>query len=602
METLYITGITLYNHSAMTGIKASRCRRILSETGLFALLWAGIAGFSAVSLLPAAPHGDEPHYLMMTVSLLKEWDLNLADNYARLDYQAFTPNRITPHRSTFEAETLYSHHLPGLSIMLVPSYWLAGRNGTVFFLTFFSALTAWMVSRWSINLGLNRHASVFSAIALGWTLPAIMIGGMAFPELPAAACLTAVLWWFSTKKSPVLHMIGCVLLCALPWFHLKYAVFSAAGYVWACIINRKNRLFITGSLIFAGSAAALFFLFQYTLYGDVFYLLKFHASGFRNPIRGVLGLFLDRETGLWIYSPVFMISIAGITRLKRTDTVMILLTILSAAYIIFSGSWSVWHSGHAPPARYLVPLLPVMGVLMAFAMTQVSRPLYRTVAGLLLAISLLNVLCVMIQIPETVIVVGDGIHRLYTRFSPWLGYGAPSLINPVSGMAWSLAGWLCLAVSVAIPYSRFSRISGSRRLRMICSGLILPGLAVVFIGMGIGRETAFRHQQSLTPLSVAAPLLCHPAPEAVFNGTMPDLIWDPVSGADGYKWYLSFPEGYEIGVETYGKTVVELPDSVLNAIPEGRYTWWVVPMKDGRTGTASPKRHFTLNKLPDTTL
>jgi hypothetical protein len=39
--------------------------------------------------------GDEPHYLMVAESLLADWDLNLANNYAQNDGRRFGADGLT---------------------------------------------------------------------------------------------------------------------------------------------------------------------------------------------------------------------------------------------------------------------------------------------------------------------------------------------------------------------------------------------------------------------------------------------------------------------------------------------------------------------------
>jgi len=48
--------------------------------------------------LRAAPTGDEPHYLIMTQSFLRDRDFDLRNNYQQMDYLEYYPTTISdPH-------------------------------------------------------------------------------------------------------------------------------------------------------------------------------------------------------------------------------------------------------------------------------------------------------------------------------------------------------------------------------------------------------------------------------------------------------------------------------------------------------------------------
>lgn len=573
----------------------SKSRRLPAGIGLLFLLWAGSASFSRFSLARADPFGDEPHYYIMTVSLIGEHDLDLADNYARRDYRAFTRMQVTPHRTTFQGGTLYNHHQPGLPCLLVPFYMLAGRNGSVAFLNILAAIGAWLVYRWSVDLGLKRQAAWLASGAVGFTLPWIMIGQMAYPAVPTAVCLAASLWWLSAKKGPGYAVMACLLLCLLPWFHIKFALFSAAAYSFLAWRYRKCPGLIIWTALMALVSAVFFFLYQYRIYGDPLFLVKFLSSGFENPAAGITGMFLDRETGLWVYSPVFIMSAAGTLLLTRKDTPYLWMLGIVSGTVFISGAWSVWYSGHAPPARYLVPLLPMMGVLIALLLSRCSGPGMWLLTGLLLGLSWVHVGLVLASSPDRAIVVGNGTARLWQGFPDWIRFAAPSLINPSPGNGWTLAGWFAACSGLCLPALGYRHPGSRRRIRYWTAGMGFLVVSGLLAWNGAGRETVFRSELELTVLSDIGPVLVHPRPGAEFWNSMPDLEWEPVSGADGYKWFLRFPQGYEIGVETFGKTKVELPDSIVEAIPEGRYEWWVASLKQGRPGPRSPPRHFYLH-------
>src|SRR6185503_13608863 len=69
------------------------------ERSLFAI---ALAFFLALGLFlpgPAGPQGDEPHYLVMAQSLLRDGDLDLQNEFAGREYAAFFAGTLQPHTS-----------------------------------------------------------------------------------------------------------------------------------------------------------------------------------------------------------------------------------------------------------------------------------------------------------------------------------------------------------------------------------------------------------------------------------------------------------------------------------------------------------------------
>ncbi len=58
-------------------------------TVLAAVLAAAAASYAARAAAPVTPAGDEPNYLIITQSLLKDHDLQIENNHANRDYAAY---------------------------------------------------------------------------------------------------------------------------------------------------------------------------------------------------------------------------------------------------------------------------------------------------------------------------------------------------------------------------------------------------------------------------------------------------------------------------------------------------------------------------------
>ena len=76
------------------------------------------------------PGGDEPHYLVITQSLLKDGDLQIENNYAARDYAAYFGGDIRPDYLVRGRDgQIYSIHAPGVSAVVLPTFALLGFRG-----------------------------------------------------------------------------------------------------------------------------------------------------------------------------------------------------------------------------------------------------------------------------------------------------------------------------------------------------------------------------------------------------------------------------------------------------------------------------------------
>jgi hypothetical protein len=78
---------------------------------------------------------------------------------------------------------------------------------------------------------------------------------------------------------------------------------------------------------------------------------------------------LDQEFGLLVYAPVLALALPGLVALwrerRREAAVGVALV---ASVLVVAGSWHMWRGGFNPPARFLVPVLPVLAAATALAL------------------------------------------------------------------------------------------------------------------------------------------------------------------------------------------------------------------------------------------
>ena len=87
--------------------------------------------------------GDEPHYLVLTHSLLADQDLRIENNHQNRDYWDFCPDDLPMHYLVRGRDgVVYSIHAPGLPALLLPAYALAGHWGALAMVGLMAALAA----------------------------------------------------------------------------------------------------------------------------------------------------------------------------------------------------------------------------------------------------------------------------------------------------------------------------------------------------------------------------------------------------------------------------------------------------------------------------
>ncbi len=91
-------------------------------------------------LLGFLPSGDEPHYLVISQTILKYHSLDVMRDYNNGDYRSFYPVLLNPQVThNTRGEMLAMHDIGAPILWLIP-YLLLGRLGTVFFISVISVL------------------------------------------------------------------------------------------------------------------------------------------------------------------------------------------------------------------------------------------------------------------------------------------------------------------------------------------------------------------------------------------------------------------------------------------------------------------------------
>ncbi|MBI3932241.1 MAG: hypothetical protein HY317_02400 [Acidobacteria bacterium] len=355
--------------AALAGVALalSSTRRPAARLAFFPLVLGTYLVVAARVQAQVGPEGDEPHYLMVTESLLRDGDLALEEDYAQGRYRAFHPGDLAPHyRVRGRDGEIYSLHAVGLSLLVLPAYALAGYAGASFFMAFLAALAAREIR------GLVRAACGAGppAEAVGWVVafapPLLHYAGLVFTEVPAAL---VVAWALRRGLEPARGLGGTLALGAavafLPWLNVRYAPVAVLLLLHAAW-HRRDRRGVLLLLWPAVSSAVALAAYHHALYG---FLDPRRVYGRRPELslagapEGLQGLLLDQEFGLLVHAPVFALAVPGLVALWRCRPRTVAVgVVLVASVLLVTSSWPMWRGGWNPPGRFLLPIVPVLAL------------------------------------------------------------------------------------------------------------------------------------------------------------------------------------------------------------------------------------------------
>ena len=408
-------------------------------------------------LSPRLPGGDEPHYLVITQSLLKDGDLRIENNHQRGDYLEYFAGVLKPDYLRRGSDgAIYSIHAPGLPSLVLPAFWLFGYPGTLAFLAIVSACGAALVWRLGYGATGSPAAAWFGWACCALTTPFVFLATQIFPDgLGATIVLLGLLPILEPRPQPGSWLISSVALATLPWLHTRFAVLSAMAGILVAIHLRSPRRILPFFVLPALSAAAWFGHF-FTIYGTLNPSAPYGhytQTAVANLVRGVPGLLFDQQFGLIAAAPVYAFVLVGLMwgafRGRRWTWGIVA---IAAPYIVAVGMFQMWWGGTSVPARFLTPLCLVLGVAAARLWHESRLPLTRAAAGSLLAVS--GFISAVLLIPDH----GRLLFNFRDGVALWLEWannlvdlprGLPSLFRDSPLQAWFKAALWVASASAA---------------------------------------------------------------------------------------------------------------------------------------------------------
>lgn len=300
--------------------------------------------------------GDEPFYLLVTESMIRDFDLDLANQYAggALSRMRRPDLRPQPGDPTGPSGEQYSRHEPLLSVLLVPGYAIAGVGGALATMALFAALLVRSTLRLFEEEGIDGAVArlVFPFFAFG--PPVVFYAARVWPEVPAAFFLVEAIRGVRDRRMQ--KWIPALLFLAL--LKLRFVLIAAPLVVRA--VARSKRQAILAPLV-----VGLPLLVLWLITGDatsVHSIGDLFAPSAGGPFHGLFGLVLDGAAGIAFQAPFYLLGVFALVRWREMPVAFRMGVVSSLIYLALLIPRSEWHGGWSPPLRYIVFLMPVLAL------------------------------------------------------------------------------------------------------------------------------------------------------------------------------------------------------------------------------------------------
>lgn len=321
--------------------------------------------------------GDEPHYLIMAISVIEDGDLRLKNNYDIECVAVEIYGCMEPHAFQF-AHAWVPYHQAGLSFLIAPLYSIARVAGARLTTVAIASLLPVFMVLWLQRHVVPRDAALLT-LAACLSVPFLFGAFTIYPDLPTGVVIFGLTAWLmdgsnrreqaaiasslSSPSEPSSSLAGWItfwtaagLLC---WLNLKFILATAVLGLWGLIVLRPARL---------SKWTPAHYAMIGVLIGPVT-LAAFHYWGFGNVLGGrgrselttsparallfFLGLHLDQGQGLFVQNPLFLAGIPALVIWARRRPALALLWTMLYLSLIASNSLQMGRYGGVGPAgRY----------------------------------------------------------------------------------------------------------------------------------------------------------------------------------------------------------------------------------------------------------
>lgn len=327
--------------------------------------------------------GDEPHYLMLTVSLLEDGDFNLKNDYFLKRSTAYYGNNdLFPHISptmSIEGDKWYSIHTIGLPFLLYLPYKYLGLLGARLAVTIIQLLSIYL-----FYLVLKKYVGAMPNIVVGLLL---LISssvfwqnvGVLFPDLILVTFFLASILLFG-KKSLLSNFMICAIAFAGLVIHSKIFLLVSpiliGHYIYLIKEDGIKKVLARywPALLLTITAFVFYERFLLINYGSLSPSRLYGNNGQlfgANIFTNTLAVLWDRAKGIALYFPTILLAgpfiyiglksmfsylkkIYRRRRLKEQDYLVLATLLGSFLLLITQLGFLDWSGSYAPNGRYVL--------------------------------------------------------------------------------------------------------------------------------------------------------------------------------------------------------------------------------------------------------
>ncbi len=453
--------------------------------------WLGegrVARTMATLLIPlalATPHltppmyGDEPFHLRVMESVVADHDLDVANNLAGDD--------LVGDRGRIVG--LKMIHSPVLALLLLPGFLVAGRTGALVLLAAAGVVLAVLVAKRSGQLGVPRSRTRWVVLGLALSYPVATYATQVWVELPGAMMIAAILAVSGLPRGGGWASAVLALLAGAMKTRLGLITFPAAAAAWW----RSGRGSPWAGAVVLGAAAVGALAVGWATMGHPFGAFRRLAhllpADFLLPFKVVGGLAFDPAGGLAFTGPLLLVAVVSAAALWNRggpgERAVLIGGLLTVAALLHSKEW---YGGGAPPARYLVPMLPVFALTWGILLWRPTR--WRRLVEVLMVPSVF-MWWALVTRPHFSINPGDGhwwlSDVLARRLVADTQFLVPSFLVPTPATLWVPPVFVAAAAAAVFVSSRNRRALGI---------LVRTGVAIwLLVASAASAAAVFRYDR-----------------------------------------------------------------------------------------------------------
>ncbi len=421
-------------------------------------------------------YGDEPFHLVVMGSLAEDHDFDISDD---LDLERYPQN-------TLYAPGWPLFHSPGLGLLLLPGYAVAGRTGALVLLALMGAAMTMLLARRARDLGVGATRVRILVAVTAATYPLATFVTQIWPEIVGGLAVSMLLVLAAKRGGGRISAAVVAVAAAVVKTRLALLTFPVMAAVWM----RRNRLL--GGVLLAVAAAVVAVVGLLVMGHPFGPYRRLHHLWPSDPLlagKVLGGLVFDAAGGLVFTAPLWVAAAAGFALLWRRggpgERALLVGCGLTVAALLHSEEW---YGGGAPPARYLVAMLPAVFLAGGMVLQRPSR--WRRLGVILLPPSVVA-WWVLITRPHLSVNPGDGGYWLADALARRFGNDArdffPSFLVPGTAtlaVPMVMVGLVALAVWLAL---HSTRIADAMRRSWIAVWLVAAAGLVMAAGLAPDR-------------------------------------------------------------------------------------------------------------------